>query len=41
MRSLIILVPTISAFLLALLYLLFSDKIVDIKKKIVEQSKNQ
>jgi hypothetical protein len=41
MRSVIILVPTISAFLLALLYLLFSDKIVEIKKKIVEQSKNQ
>jgi len=40
MRSVIILVPTISAFLLALLYLLFSDKIIEIKKKIVTQSKN-
>lgn len=41
MRSVIILVPTISAFILALLYLLFSDKVIEIKKKIVEQSKNQ
>ena len=41
MRPVIILVPTISAFILALLYLLFSDKVIEIKKKIVEQSKNQ
>ena len=38
-RAIIVIVPTISAFLLALLYLMFSDKLVEIKKKIVLQSK--
>lgn len=40
-RAIIVLVPTISAFLLALLYLLFSDRIVELKKKIVAQSKEE
>ncbi len=39
-RALIVLVPTISAFLLALLYLMFADRIIEIKKKIIEQSKS-
>ena len=38
-RALIVLIPTASAFLLALLYLLFADKLIDVKKKIVLQSK--
>ncbi len=38
-RALIVIIPTISAFLLALLYLMFSDKLIEIKKKIVIQSK--
>ncbi len=38
-RALIVLIPTISAFLIALLYLLFADRLIDIKKKIVLQSK--
>lgn len=38
-RALIILIPTVSAFLLALLYLMFADKLVELKKKIVNQSK--
>ncbi len=38
-RAIIVLVPTISAFLLALLYLMFADKIINLKKKIVNQSK--
>lgn len=38
-RAIIVLVPTISAFLLALLYLLFADKLIELKKKIVNQSK--
>lgn len=39
-RAIIVLVPTISTFLLALLYLMFSDKVIDIRKKIVELSKD-
>ncbi len=38
-RAIIVIVPTVSAFLLALLYLMFSDKLIEIKKKIVLQSK--
>lgn len=38
-RALIVLIPTISTFLIALLYLLFADRLIDIKKKIVLQSK--
>ncbi len=40
-RAIIVLVPTISAFLLALLYLLFVDRIVELKKKIIAQSKEE
>ena len=40
-RALIVLVPTISAFLLALLYLLFADRLVELKKKIILQSTEQ
>lgn len=38
-RAFIVLIPTVSSFLLALLYLMFADKLIDIKKKIVDQSK--
>ncbi len=38
-RALIVIVSTLSAFMLALLILLFSDKLIDIKNKIVAQSK--
>jgi tyrosine-protein kinase Etk/Wzc len=38
-RAIIVLVPTISTFLLVLLYLMFADKLIDIKKTIIEQSK--
>ncbi len=38
-RALIVIVSTFSAFMLALLILLFSDKLVGIKNKIVAQSK--
>ena len=37
-RALIVLVPTISTFLLALLYLMFADKLMEIKKKIISQA---
>jgi LPS O-antigen subunit length determinant protein (WzzB/FepE family) len=40
-RAIIVLVPTISTFLLALLYLMFADRIVELKKKIVAQSKEE
>ena len=38
-RAIIVLVPTISTFLLTLLYLMFADKLIEIKKTIIEQSK--
>ncbi len=38
-RALIVIVSTFSAFMLALLVLLFSDKLIEIKNKIVLQSK--
>jgi len=37
-RALIVIIPTISAFLLALLYLIFADKLQEIKKKIISQA---
>lgn len=38
-RALIVLIPTTSAFFLALLYLMFADRLVELKKKIVLISK--
>ncbi len=38
-RALIVLIPTMSAFFLALLYLMFADRLVELKKKIVLISK--
>lgn len=37
-RALIVLIPTTSTFLLALLYLMYADKIIELKKTIVSQS---
>lgn len=40
-KSLIVIVSTFSAFLLSLLYLLFKDKFVDLKTKVIERSKEE
>lgn len=40
-RAIIVLVPTISAFLLALLYLLFSDRLIELKKKVTTLSEEE
>jgi capsular polysaccharide biosynthesis protein len=40
-KSLIVIITTFSAFLLSLLYLLFIDKLVDLKKKVVSLSKEE
>lgn len=40
-RALIVIVSTFSAFLLALLFLLFADKLVEIKNQVVSQSKDE
>lgn len=40
-KTIIVLVPTISAFLLALLYLLFIDRLKELKKKIVSLSQQE
>jgi uncharacterized protein involved in exopolysaccharide biosynthesis len=40
-RALIVVVSTFSAFLLALLFLLFADKLVAIKNEVVSQSKDE
>jgi LPS O-antigen subunit length determinant protein (WzzB/FepE family) len=40
-RALIVIVSTLSAFMLALLFLLFADKLVEIKNQVVSQSKDE
>ncbi|MFO0323225.1 MAG: Wzz/FepE/Etk N-terminal domain-containing protein [Bacteroidota bacterium] len=38
-KTLIVAISTVSAFILSLIYLLFSDKLLDIRKTIIQQSK--
>lgn len=40
-RALIVVVSTFSAFFLALMFLLFADKLVELKKQVVSQSKDE
>jgi LPS O-antigen subunit length determinant protein (WzzB/FepE family) len=40
-RALIVIISTFSAFMLALLFLLFADKLVQIKNQVVSQSKDE